>query len=485
MSDLVENFIGGKTVATRTAESFDKFSPASGELICRVANSGSEDLDAALEAASLALESWAGETPVQRGALLRRMAAIMERDAAQLAQVAWRETGKSLRDASGEVQAAIEQAYFMAGEGRRMFARTTTSAMAERTSIMVRQPVGIAGLITPANTPFPNVAWKLFPALVCGNSVVLKPSEDAPLVARAFALVAEEAGLPAGVFNIVHGGGGNVGAALVRSEKIGLVSFTGSTEVGRWIGETAGRRLARVFLELGGKNPLVVCDDADLDNAVKWTVLSAFSNAGQRCSSASRIIVFDQIYDPFRERLIEATAKLKVGDGDEDDLGPVINERQLSRMTAIVERALSDGARVAAGGRRLTEPPYDKGCYMAPTIIEDAKPHSAISRDEVFGPVTCLYRVKDLDEAIALSNHSDYGLTACIHTGSVHRAMRYAHAVHAGVANINTGTYGSEPHMPFGGVKQSGNGLREPGVEALDVYSELKNININYLPGSG
>lgn len=482
LTDRVENFIDGRMAPAGTGSTFGKLSPVSGELICNVSSSAHDDLEAAVDAASRSFSAWAAETPVRRGALIRRMAAIMERDCSDLAEVVWRETGKSRKDARGEVQGAIEQAYFMAGEGRRLFAKTTTSAMSERTSIMVRQPVGIAALVTPANTPFPNVAWKLFPALVCGNTVILKPSEDAPLVARAFALIAEEAGMPAGAFNILHGAGASVGAALVEHRRVDLVSFTGSTEVGRRIGETAGRRIAKVFLELGGKNPLVVCDDAELDNAVKWTVLSAFSNAGQRCSSASRIIVFDSVYEAFRERLIEATAKLQIGDGDGDDLGPVINERQLLRMVNAVERAVADGTRVLVGGGRLTTPPHDKGFFMAPTILEGAGAGSAISREEIFGPVTCLYRVGNLEEAIKLANETDFGLTACIHTGSVHRAMRFALAVEAGVANVNTGTFGSEPHMPFGGVKQSGNGLREPGVEALDVYSELKNININYLP---
>jgi len=480
--DNVENFINGKWVATKSGSTFFKVSPLDGKVITTVASSGGKDLADAVEFALWAFPIWSGTTPVKRGEVLREMAKIMERDRNALAEVVWRETGKSRKDAAGEVKGAIEQAYFMAGEGRRLFGKTMTSAMAERTSMIVRQPVGIAGLITPANTPFPNIAWKLFPALICGNTVILKPSEDAPLVARAFGLIAEEAGLPAGVVNILHGTGQGIGAPLVEHPQVNLISFTGSTHVGRWIGETAGKRLARVFLELGGKNPLVVCDDADLDNAVKWAVLSAFSNAGQRCASSSRIIIFDKIYDEFRDRLVTATTGLKVGDGDEDDLGPVINERQLLNMVSAVDGAIEAGARLLVGGGRLTEEPYASGFFMAPTILENVDPDAAISREELFGPVTCLYRVSDLDEAIELSNRTEYGLTACIHTSSVHRAMKYSLAVHTGVANVNTGTHGSEPHMPFGGVKQSGNGMREPGTEALDVYSELKNINLNYLP---
>jgi aldehyde dehydrogenase (NAD+) len=249
--------------------------------------------------------------------------------------------------------------------------------------------------------------------------------------------------------------------------------------VGRQIAAVAGERLAKVSLELGGKNPLVVCDDADLENAAKWVLLSAFSNAGQRCASGSRIIIFASIYDEFRDMLVEQTKALKVGPGDEDDFGPVINEKQLSNMLTAVERAEQEGAAILTGGHRLTDSSHVNGFYMAPTIIENVDPHAEISTSELFGPITCLYRVKDFTEALQLANDSPYGLTACIHTRSIHRAIEFTQKVQAGVAMVNAGTYGSEPHMPFGGLKQSGNGSREPGTEALDVYSDLKDIYVN------
>ena len=351
-----------------------------------------------------------------------------------------------------------------------------------RSAIVVRQPLGVAGLIIAANTPIANVAWKAFPALLCGNTAVLKAAEDTPLSAWAFGVLAREAGVPDGVYMTLHGFGEEAGAPLVEHPDVAIVSFTGSCEVGRWIAETAGRRLAKVCLELGGKNPLIVCDDADLTNAVTWTLGSAFSNAGQRCAAGSRIIVFDGVYEPFKTMLVEATGKLKVGTGDTDDYGPVINEEQMRNMLAAVARAKDAGAVVLTGGERLTGSTYGNGYFVAPTIVEHVGPNDEITRSELFGPITCLYRVRDFEEAIALANDSPFGLTAAIHTQNIHRAMTFVGRIQAGVAVVNGGTYGSEPHMPFGGLRQSGNGWREAGTQALDVYSDLKTVYINHNP---
>jgi aldehyde dehydrogenase (NAD+) len=343
----------------------------------------------------------------------------------------------------------------------------------------IRQPLGVAGLIIAANTPIANVAWKVFPALVCGNAAVLKAAEDTPATAWYFSRLAHDVGLPPGVFNVVQGYGAEAGAPLVASPEVDVVSFTGSAAVGRQIATVAAQRLAKVSLELGGKNPLVVCDDADLETAARWVMLSAFSNAGQRCASGSRIIIFDSIYDRFRDMLVKRTKQLKVGPGNGDDLGPVINEKQLNNMLGAIEAAQQNGAVVLTGGRRLEDEAHAGGFYMAPTLIENAGPGDDISTTELFGPITCLYRVKNFDEALQLANNSPYGLTACIHTLNFHRAVEFTRKVQAGVAVVNAGTFGSEPHMPFGGLKQSGNGTREPGTEALDVYSDLKNIIMN------
>jgi len=295
-------------------------------------------------------------------------------------------------------------------------------------------------------------------------------------------VLAREAGIPAGVYATLHGLGEEAGAPLVQHPDVAVISFTGSCEVGRWIAEAAGRRLAKVCLELGGKNPLIVCDDADLANAVTWTLGSAFSNAGQRCAAGSRILVFDAVYDRFKQMLLEAAGTLKVGTGDGDDFGPVINEEQMTNMLSAVDRARQAGASVLMGGGRLSGPGYGNGYFVAPTILEKVGPNDDITRTELFGPITCLYRVKDFDEAVAIANDSPFGLTASIHTRDLNRAMAFVGRIQAGVAVVNGGTYGSEPHMPFGGLRQSGNGWREAGTQALDVYSDLKTVYINHNP---
>jgi len=475
----VLNWIDGEECQAITGETFGKLSPVSGEEICRVARSKPEDVQEAVEVARKAQPAWADSTPVYRGDLLHDIAQAMRKQQEEIASIVALETGMSFKQALGETGGAIAQGEFMAGEGRRFYGRTTTSAVPNKYAMVIRQPLGVAGLIIAANTPIANVAWKVFPALICGNAAVLKAAEDTPATAWIVGRIAKEVGLPPGVLNIIQGYGEEAGAPLVANPAVDVISFTGSTEVGRQIAEVAGRRLAKVSLELGGKNPLVVCDDADLDNAAEWVILSAFSNAGQRCASGSRIIIFDSIYEKFRNLLVERTEKLKVGPGDDDDFGPVINEVQLTNMLSAVEQARKKGSVVLTGGHRLTDHAHADGFYMAPTIIEKVDPHDEISTKEIFGPITCLYRVKDFAEALSLANDSPYGLTACIHTRSIHRAIEFTQKVQAGVAMVNAGTYGSEPHMPFGGLKQSGNGTREPGTEALDVYSDLKDIYIN------
>jgi aldehyde dehydrogenase (NAD+) len=473
---FIPNWVGGRESETPGGESFAKFSPATGKEMYRAARSRSADVTRAVDAAAGAFPEWSGQTAVARGELLMAIAHGMRRHRDELASIVAAETGMSLNSALAETGGAIALAEFMAGEGRRLYARTTTSSVPNRLTMTVREPIGVAGLIIAANTPIANVAWKVFPALVCGNTAVLKAAEDAPATAWLFGRIAHEAGLPPGVLNIIQGLGEEAGAPLVADPRVAVVSFTGSTAVGRQIACTAGSRLARVSLELGGKNPFVVCDDADIEHAVKWAVLSAFSNAGQRCAAGSRIIVFDAVYENFRSRLLERTQRLKVGPGDDDDLGPVINAQQLGRMLAAVDRAQQGGATVLTGGHRIDDPGRAAGYYMAPTILENAAPDAEISVSELFGPITCLYRATGFEDALSLANRSPYGLTACIHSRSLHRAMEFVRRIQAGVAVVNAGTYGSEPHMPFGGVKQSGNGTREPGTEALDVYSNLKNV---------
>ena len=476
---LLSNTIAGERRQARRGDTFPKLSPATGRQLSSVPRSSADDVDDAVRAAAAAQPAWGATPAVQRGLLLHQVVRAMQDRAVDFAEVVSTETGKSPKDAAGETSGAIQLGLFFAGEGQRLYGRTTTSGVAGRRAMTIRQPIGIAGLIVPANTPIANVAWKVFPALVCGNTAVLKSAEDTPATAALFADVAAAAGLPPGVLNVVHGLGSEAGAALVAHRDVGVVSFTGSTRVGREIQRVAADRFARVSLELGGKNPFVVCDDADVDEAARWAALSAFSNAGQRCASGSRIIVFDTIYERFRERLVDRAKALRVGSTDADDFGPVINERQLNAILEAIESARRAGASILAGGVRLTNPPLAGGYYVAPTLIENAPADHDVSCKELFGPVATLQRVRDLAEAIDLANDSPYGLTACVHTSNVDRALTFVDRVQAGVAVVNAGTYGSEPHMPFGGWKQSGNGTREPGTEALDVYSQLKDVYLN------
>lgn len=474
----VPNWINGRAETPREDAWIDKFDPHTGELQSRLAGSSAEDVGRAVSAAQEAFAGWAATTPVRRGQVLGAVVSAMTRRAEELAGCIARETGKPPQDARGETGGAILQGEYFAGEGMRLYARSLTSGMPGKSSHTVRQPRGVAGLIVPANTPIANIAWKVFPALVCGNTVVLKAAEDAPRIAVLVAEIAKEAGLPDGVLNVVQGLGDPAGAALVRDERVAVVSFTGSTGVGRWIAETAGRRLARVSLELGGKNPLVVCDDADLEQAVHWASLSAFSNAGQRCAAGSRIIVFRAVYQRFREMLAARAKELKLGVAEGCDLGPVINKRQYEAILAALDQARQDGGVVLCGGGPPADPALAGGYYVLPTLVEGLPVQAHLCCREIFGPVAALHPVDSLEEALDLANATEYGLTAAIHTQSVDRAMWFAQRVRAGMVNINIGTFGSEPHMPFGGFGASGNGTREPGVEALDVYSELKNISV-------
>ena len=481
----IPNWIGGEQSAALSGEWLAKLNPHDGSQLCELARSSAADVDAAVAAAKRAQAGWDATPAVQRGLILHNLVRLLQDHAQEIGQIVALETGKTLAEGIGETGGAAQCGLFYASEGQRLYGRTCTSGAPHKMAMTLRRPIGVAGLIIAANTPIANVAWKLFPALVCGNAVVLKAAEDTPATAWIVGKLAREAGVPDGVLNIVQGVGREAGAALVEHPDVGLISFTGSTEVGRFVQQTAGKRFARISLELGGKNPLVVCEDADLDNAVEWTVLSAFSNAGQRCASCSRVLVHEELYDRFKERLLQRVAKLSVGNVDGCDLGPVINERQLQNMLAAVSQALGEGAQLLAGGERLSDEAHASGFYMAPTVIEGADPDSDISTTELFGPILCIYRFGSYREAVELANRSPYGLTASIHTRSVDRALRFAHDAECGVAVVNAGTYGSEPHMPFGGVKQSGNGSREPGTEAIDVYTELRDVYIVLDPVRG
>jgi aldehyde dehydrogenase (NAD+) len=473
----IPNWINGQEVQSKITAWLDKYNPHTGTVLCQLADSSADDVQNAVAIASRAFITWAEVTPIKRGQILADIVSAMKRRSNELADCIALETGKPPQDAKGEVGGAIQQAEYWAGEGMRLYGRSLTSGTTGKYSHTVRQPHGVAGLIVPANTPIANIAWKTFPALICGNTVVMKAAEDSPSITLLFAQLTKEAGLPDGVFNVIQGRGQPAGAALVEDSRVAVISFTGSTGVGRWIAEVGGRRLARVSLELGGKNPFVVCDDADIDQAVHWAALSAFSNAGQRCAAGSRILVFKSVYNEFRDKLVTKANSLKLGIAAGCDLGPVINQRQHHNILAAIEQAKAEGGTVLCGGGSPTNPELANGYYIQPTVIEGLKRNAELSCKEIFGPVVTLHSVDNMVDALAMANDTEYGLTAAIHTRNVDRAMWFAQRVKAGVANINLGTFGSEPHMPFGGSGASGNGTREPGIEALDVYSELKNIS--------
>jgi acyl-CoA reductase-like NAD-dependent aldehyde dehydrogenase len=463
----VPNLVAGEDRPAADGRWLEKTRPADGASLCRITRSGRADASAAVDAACDAQPDWGSRTHVERGDVVRAIAELLRERSDEASEIVAAETGKPLALARGETGAAIEMGFFVAGEGRRSYGRTTTASMPHRTVLTLRRPVGVAALLISFNTPLPNVAWKAFPSILCGNASVLKPSEHAPLSAWWMGRLCLEAGLPPGVLNVVHGLGPEAGLPLVEDPRVDLVSFTGSAGTGRVVAEAAGRRLAKTCLEMGGKNALVVCDDADLGRAVEWILVSAFSNAGQRCAAASRVVAFDGIYEELRTRLLARIDAL-------DHPGPVISEASMERILTAVGRARDEGAVVLRGGERVGT----VGWHVAPTLVEGASADAPLSCEELFGPVAALYRVGGLDEALTLVNASPYGLTAAIHTASVHRAMRFAEQVEAGVVVVNAGTHGSEPHMGFGGVKQSGTGWKEAGVEALDVYSEARYVNL-------
>jgi acyl-CoA reductase-like NAD-dependent aldehyde dehydrogenase len=473
MADAIPSLIDGASVVT--GRRLPVLNPHNGEPIRDLSLADAALVEHAIATAKAAQSAWAATPAVRRGEILFKACALIEERAEELSRIVAEEAGKPMKDARGETAAAVQCGRFFAAEGQRLFGRTMPSNTANKYAMTVRQPCGVAALITAANTPAPNFAWKVFPALICGNAVVLKPAEDTPISADWMARVLIEAGVPAGALNVVQGLGNELGPALVEYDDVDVISFTGSTRVGRQIGAAAGAKLKKVSLELGGKNAFVVCDDADLDKAARWAALSAFSNAGQRCAAGSRFIVFDAVYDAFVDKFIALAKKQKLGVDDDCDFGPVINERQLNAMLAAIKTAEAAGARVLTGGKRAGGA-LASGFYLEPTVIEGADPTSELSETELFGPIAALYRVPDYAAALRMANASPYGLTACIHTRSIDRAWHFAYAIESGVAVINGGTFGSEPHMPFGGRKASGNGTREPGTEALDIYCELKDI---------
>jgi alpha-ketoglutaric semialdehyde dehydrogenase len=477
-----KNFIGGEWLDAASGETFESRSPATGEVIGLFPKSGAEDVDWAVEAAKAAYSEWRLVPAPKRGEILMRFAQILERDKAALTDLMTHEMGKVKAEAGGDVQEAIDMTYYMAGEGRRMWGQTTPSELRDKFNMSIRVPVGVVGAITPWNFPIAIPSWKLAPALICGNTVVLKPAEDTPALAERFVELLEEAGVPAGVVNIVHGYGETAGDALVRHPDVPIITFTGSRETGVAVTKAAADHLKHVHLELGGKNAIIVLDDADVDLAVEGILWSAFGTSGQRCTAASRVIAHEKIYDTLQAKLVAAAERLRLGPGWDDatDVGPVINEAAIEKIHAYTKIGSDEGARLLTGGEVATEGDLGKGFFYRPTIFGDVDAQMRIAQEEIFGPTTALIKVRDFDEAIRVSNGIRFGLSSSIFTRDVNKAFRAMRDLVAGITYINAGTTGAEVHLPFGGTKDTGNGHREAGQAALDVFTEWKSIYVDY-----
>jgi aldehyde dehydrogenase (NAD+) len=465
-----------------TSATFESRSPANGELLGTFPRSGADDVEHAVEAAKAAFDGWRLTPAPRRGQILFRFAQLLERDKDALAELMSREMGKVLAEAGGDVQEAIDMSYYMGGEGRRLFGQTTPSEMPDKFQMSVRLPVGVVGAITPWNFPIAIPSWKLAPALVCGNTVVLKPAEDTPALAQRFVDLLAEAGLPNGVVTIVHGYGEEAGDALVRHPDVPVITFTGSRETGIAVTKAAADQLKHVHLELGGKNGIVVLEDADVDLAVEGILWSAFGTTGQRCTAASRVIVHEAVYAELQSKLVARAERMRLGPGWEPDVdvGPLINEAALEKVHSYTGIGRDEGAKLLTGGEAATESGLDRGFFYRPTIFADVEPGMRIAQAESFGPTTALIPVRDFDEAIRAANSVRYGLSSSIYTRDVNRAFRAMRDLESGITYVNAGTTGAEVHLPFGGTKQTGNGHREAGQAALDVFSEWKSIYVDY-----
>jgi aldehyde dehydrogenase (NAD+) len=460
------------------ATTFDSLNPATGEVIDSFPRSGAEDVDRAVATARAAWEEWRLVPAPERGNILFRFAELLRREKPALSDLMTREMGKVKAEAGGDVQEAIDMSYYMGGEGRRLFGHTTPSELRDKFMMSVRMPVGVVGAITPWNFPIAIPAWKLCPALVCGNTVVLKPAEDTPLLAQRFVELLHEAGLPEGVVQIVHGFGEEAGEALVRHPDVPVITFTGSRETGVLVTKAAADRLKRVHLELGGKNAIIVMDDADLDLAVDGIVWSAFGTAGQRCTAASRVIVHRRAYDDLQRKLVARAERMIIGAPWEDatEIGPVINKAAVEKIHSYTEIGKSEGAKLLTGGERVD----GAGFYYRPTVFADVEPQMRIAQEEIFGPTTALIPVDSFEDAVRAANSVAYGLSSSIFTRDVNRAFAAMRDLQTGITYVNAGTTGAEVHLPFGGMKQTGNGHREAGQAALDVFTEWKSIYVDY-----
>ena len=484
MADVFQNFIAGEWVDASTGDHFENRNPARTEdVIGRFPRSGADDVNRAVASARKGFEAWRRTPAPERGDVLRRVGDLLTARKEEIARIMTREMGKVLTETRGDVQEGIDTAYYAATEGRRLFGHTVPSELRDKWAMTYRRPIGVVGVITPFNFPLAIPTWKIFPALVCGNSVVFKPAEDVPHTATVFVEILLEAGLPPEVIQLVHGLGPEVGAVIVEHPDVPAVSFTGSTATGARIGETCGRMHKRLSLEMGGKNAQIVMPDANMDLALDGVLWGAFGTTGQRCTATSRLLLHESVHDDFVERLAARVGELRLGDGlDEEnvDVGPLINERALNKVAGYVEIARNEGDTVVTGGERADGEGLGGGYFFQPTILTGVAPGRRLACEEVFGPVLAVMRFRDLDEAFRINNEVDYGLSSSVYTSDVRAAFRAMTELDNGITYINAPTIGAEAHLPFGGVKQTGNGHREGGWEVFEFYTETKVVYVDY-----
>jgi len=477
------NFIDGAWVPSVSGAVFENRNPANtDDLVGVFQKSTADDVTRALGAARAAYERWRLVPAPKRAELLFRAAQLIADRKEALARDMTREMGKVLDETRGDVQEAIDMTFFMAGEGRRQYGQTVPSELRDKFAMSVRQPVGVSAIITPWNFPMAIPSWKIIPALVCGNTVVFKPATLTPLSALNFVRILEEAGIPPGVVNLVTGGGADVGNALLVSDDVRVVSFTGSTEVGRTVSSQAAPSFKKVHLEMGGKNVIIVMDDANLELAVEGCLWGGFGTTGQRCTAASRVVVHEKVYRSFLEEFVVRARALRVGDGldPKTQMGPSVSQGQLDTVMKYVEIGKKEGATLACGGHALTGGAYAKGYFHEPTVFADVSASMRVAQEEIFGPVVSVIPCKSFDEAVAIGNGVQYGLSASIYTQDINRAFAAMRDMYTGIFYINAPTIGAEVHLPFGGTKATGNGHREAGTAALDVFSEWKSIYVDF-----
>jgi len=480
---VYKNYINGEWVESVSGETYENRNPADKrELIGLFQKSDSRDVDAAITAAAEAYDEWRLTPAPKRGEILFKAAQLLKDRKEEIARDMTREMGKILKETRGDTQEAIDMGFYMAGEGRRMFGETVPSEMHNKFQMSIRQPMGVIGMITPWNFPIAIPSWKIFPALVCGNTVVIKPATYTPLSVLHFMEIFEESGIPKGVVNMVTGSGGAVGDPLMRDKRIKLVSFTGSSEVGRLVSEACAPDFRHCMLEMGGKNGQLVMDDADLDLALEGALWGAFGTTGQRCTATSRIIVHKDVIEEFTERFVERAKKIKIGNGlDESvEMGPAVSESQMNTVLNYIEIGKKEGARLLCGGERLTGGDYDYGWFTQPTVFGDVKEDMRIFQEEIFGSVVSIASCDSLEDGINKLNNVPYGLSASIYSKNVNRAFRAMRDVYTGIFYINAPTIGAEISLPFGGTKITGNGHREAGKQALEVFSEWKAVYIDF-----